>query len=73
MTKKETYEYTEKRLSDLQDEMFKAEKSTWFVPKCPECEGVLSQKFMSTRLVCLKCGVEFNARKAVGVWKPTIR
>lgn len=71
--KKETYEYTEKRLSDLQDEMFKAEKGIWLVPKCPECGGVLSQKCMSTRLVCLKCGVEFKIRKAVGIWKPTGR
>jgi len=35
----------------------------WLPPTCPECNGMLSQKMASTRLVCLSCGTEFEVVK----------
>ncbi|MGD0978058.1 MAG: hypothetical protein ABR962_02835 [Candidatus Bathyarchaeia archaeon] len=32
----------------------------WFVPKCPNCNNILGQKFASRRLVCLVCSKEFE-------------
>ncbi|MCD6562985.1 MAG: hypothetical protein J7K23_03585 [Thermoproteales archaeon] len=29
-------------------------------PRCPNCGATLSQKLFSDRLVCLKCGVEYE-------------
>jgi ribosomal protein S27E len=54
--KKSDHEYTEKRLDQLQDEMIKAEKSAWMLPRCPKCNGVLSQLIFTHKQVCLKCG-----------------
>ncbi|MCD6198941.1 MAG: hypothetical protein J7K15_10285 [Deltaproteobacteria bacterium] len=35
----------------------------WYGPRCPHCEGPLSQKFASARLVCLRCGREYELRE----------
>ncbi len=41
----------EKRREDLQP---------YFKPVCPVCGGPLSQKMFSSRLVCLRCGREYQ-------------
>ena len=35
----------------------------WMPPLCPECNSPLSAKFASERLVCLRCGREFELKE----------
>ena len=38
-------------------------ESPFFCPRCPKCRNILSQKFASSRLVCLNCKREFTLKE----------
>jgi len=41
-------------------ERFGLDGASFYVPVCPTCQGILGQMCMSSLLICLKCGREFQ-------------
>ena len=56
----EDYEKLKTKLYQLQDRNVQENLTSWMVPQCPKCRGILSQVCMSRLLVCLKCDTEFD-------------
>jgi hypothetical protein len=49
------YEEVIKRVEALATTMINEQISDWLVPKCPRCDGLLSQYCATQKLICLKC------------------
>jgi ribosomal protein S27AE len=57
---KEVYDVLEERLENLTDVLYMQYQETYYIPACPKCGGILGHKCASTRLVCYRCGTEFE-------------
>jgi len=49
------YEEVLKRVEALETTMLNEQISNWLVPKCPQCDGLLSGYCCTAKLICLKC------------------
>ena len=49
------YEEVMKRVEALATIMLNEQISSWLVPKCPQCDGLLSLYCFTQKLICLKC------------------
>jgi len=57
---KEAYDVLAERLEDLADIFQMQYQEPYYIPACPKCGGIIGQKALSTRLVCYRCGQEFE-------------
>jgi len=58
-----TQEVLESVLWETSKRLMRKFELPWLPPTCPKCNGMLSQKMASVRLVCLVCGTEFEVVK----------
>jgi len=49
------YEDIKKKLEALEKELLDLEISNWLIPRCPKCDGILSQYCFTQKLICLRC------------------
>lgn len=56
-------EKIEELLKEEPFQLFGEDGLGWFPPRCPVCNNLISQKFASSRLVCLVCNKEFELKE----------
>jgi len=49
------YNEIKEKIEALEKELLNLELSNWLIPRCPKCDGILSQYAMTQKLICLKC------------------